>query len=269
MELQKHNEDLAQRITLLDIPADSQLAKELMLLHEAKCTQCQEDRLSCTVRPACKNRNFLNMLIELGVEPQDLPSFCYSVYLDQVCRFILDKKGRGVLDKRLLIKDLLSTLKVSSIRHFNSKFKSEWKNFASVRDKNHMLVAGDGLLFHFDFARGVVIINPSSQVISSYDVIKLFVEVLSESKQIKAETRDITTNWWEIRIEVTNKKLDSESIGPIKEKIPDHFVFPQVLATNDGIEVRAEVIADGARDSITVKNLVDIFTLVKDLKSAS
>ena len=163
MEYQKHNVELTERIRLLNIPADSQLAKELMKLHEAKCVACQEDRLSCTVRPACKNRNFLNMLIELGVEPQDLPRFCYSVYLEQLRRHIIDRKGRGIIDKRLLIKDLLSTLKVSSIRHFNSKFRKEWKNYFSASSKNQMLVAGDSLLFYFDFARGIVIINPTKQ----------------------------------------------------------------------------------------------------------
>jgi len=269
MELQKHNDDLASRITLLDLPADSQLAKELMTLHEVKCTDCQEDRLSCTVRPACKNRNFLNMLIELGVEPQDLPKYCYSVYLDQIRRFILDKKGRRIIDKRLLIKDLLSTLKASSIRHFNSKFKNVWKNYSSASDKNHMLVAGDGFLFHFDFARGIVIINPSNQPLRNFDIIRLFVEVLSDSRKIKAEARDITTNWWGLQFSVSTKKLASEKIGSIKAKIPKNFISPQIVTTNDGVELRTEIIEDGTSNQISVKNLVDIFKIVKDLKSSS
>ncbi|MDF1538386.1 MAG: hypothetical protein P1Q69_05745 [Candidatus Thorarchaeota archaeon] len=269
MELQKHNDDLAKHIALLDLPSDSQLAKELMSLHEAKCKACQEDRLSCTVRPACKNRNFLNMLVELGVEPQDLPSFCYSVYQDQLSRYILDRKGRGVADKRLLIKDLLSKLKVSSIRHFNSRFKEEWKNFASVSDNNHMLVAGDDLLFHFDFVRGVVILNPSNHTITSYDVFRLFVEVLSESMRIKAEAKDITTNWWELHFNVINKKLDPEKIGSFKEKVRGPFRSPQASITNDGVDFRTDLVVDGTSNPIIVKNLIDIFKLVAELKSAS
>ncbi len=269
MELQKHNDDLAKRIRLLDEPSDSQLAKELMSLHEAKCKACQEDRLSCTVRPACKNRNFLNMLVELGVEPQDLPSFCYSVYQDGLSRYILDKKGRGIIDRRVLIKDLLSKLKVSSIRHFNSKFNTEWKNYSSVSDNNHMLVAGDDLLFHFDFARGVVILNPSNQTITSFELLSLFVKVLSESMRIEAETRDLTTNWWEIRFNVINKKLSPEKLVSFKNKLPKPIFLPQTLSTNEGVDLRTEIVVDQTSSPITVKNLVDIFKLVADLQSTS
>ncbi|MHA1907601.1 MAG: hypothetical protein ACW98Y_09940 [Candidatus Thorarchaeota archaeon] len=268
MDIEKHNTELAERIHLLNIPADSQLAKELMKLHEAKCVSCQEDRLSCTVRPACKNRNFLNMLIELGVEPQDLPSFCYSVYLDQLKRFIIDKKGRGIVDRRLLIKDLLSTLKVSSIRHFNTKFKKEWKNYSSVSSKNQMLVAGDGLLFHFDFTRGIVIINPNEQPVNTFDVFNLFVEVLSNSKKVNAEANDITLNWWELKFRLSIK-LEPEKVSSVKDKLPKSFHSSQVVTTNEAIEIRTEIIVDNLESPIMVSELVDSFKRVSALKSAA
>ncbi|MCK5150803.1 MAG: hypothetical protein KAQ65_03140 [Candidatus Thorarchaeota archaeon] len=268
MEYQKHNVELAERIRLLNIPADSQLAKELMKLHEAKCTACQEDRLSCTVRPACKNRNFLNMLIELDVEPQDLPSFCYSVYLEQLRRHIIDRKGRGIIDKRLLIKDLLSTLKVSSIRHFNSKFRKVWKNYFSASSKNQMLVAGDGLLFHFDFARGIVIINPTKQRVMNFDVFKLFIEVLSSSKKVNAEAIDITLNWWELKFKLKTT-LELEKVSSIKDKLPKSFHSSQIVTTNEAIEIRVEIVVDNSESPIMVSDLVDSFKLASGLKSAA
>ncbi|MFW9769390.1 MAG: hypothetical protein ACFFEM_11265, partial [Candidatus Thorarchaeota archaeon] len=174
MELKKHKEELSTRLSLLDAAADNQLAKELIELHEEKCTACQEDRLSCTVRPRCMNRNFLNALIEIGVSPQDLPSFCYSQYLEQIRRYILDKKGRGMDDRRIPIRDLLSTLSVSSIRQFSTKFKKIWKNYSSVNENDIMLIAGDGLLFRFDFSRGIVTLNPTQNEIDNYDVFRLY-----------------------------------------------------------------------------------------------
>ena len=72
MNLKKHKESLVARMRLLDEVADSQLVNEFIELYEDRCIECQEDRLGCTVRPACSNRNFLNMLIELGVEPEDV-----------------------------------------------------------------------------------------------------------------------------------------------------------------------------------------------------
>ncbi|MHA2425162.1 MAG: hypothetical protein ACXAEF_10260 [Candidatus Thorarchaeota archaeon] len=268
MDIQKHNNELADRIRLLNIPADSQLAKEIMELHEAKCVACEEGRLSCTLHPKCKDRNFLNMLIELGVEPQDLPSYCYSVYLDQLHRYIIDKKGRGMKDKRLLIKDLLSTLKVSSIRHFNSKFKKEWKNFSSASRKNQMLVVGDGLLFHFDFARGIVIINPSGQPLDNFDVFSLFVEVLSSSRKVNAEASDITLNWWELKFKLSIKQ-EPEKVSAIKDKLSKLLLSPQIVTTNKAIELRAEIIVDNMNSPIMVSDLVDSFKLVSGLKSAA
>ena len=104
MKIKKYDEDLAQRIELLDSKADRQLAKEIIELYETKCKECQEDRLGCTVRPSCKDRNFLNLLIEIGVNPADLPEFCYIQYMEQIKRFILEKKGRTLEDRRIPIR---------------------------------------------------------------------------------------------------------------------------------------------------------------------
>ncbi|MFW9907173.1 MAG: hypothetical protein ACFFEF_01250 [Candidatus Thorarchaeota archaeon] len=267
MELQKHNRELAERIRLLNIPADSQLAKELMQLHEAKCVSCQEDRLSCTVRPACKERNFLNMLIELGVEPQDLPSFCYSVYLDQLGRYILEKKGRGMINRRLPIKDLLSTLKVSSIRHFNSRFTKEWDNYHSSSIKNQLLVSGNDYLFHFDFTRGVVIINPYETPILDFDHLKLFVEVLSNRYGVACELKDITSNWWELRFSLSTN-IDNEKIQTASQKFSKRFHSHQSILSRELPEIRAEIIADATQDPIVVEDLIQTFKMVADLKSA-
>ncbi len=265
MNLIKHNTELAGRIKLLDIPADDQLAKELMELHQAKCTKCQEDRLSCTVRPSCKNRNFLNLLIELGVEPHDLPAFCYSQYLDQLRRFILDRKGRGMLDRRLLIKDLLSTLKVSSIRHFNSKFKEQWENYHRVSGDNQMIVYGNDLLFHFDFSRGIVIINPKDMDITNFEVLKLYAEILSNIYNVKGEAKDLTANWWVVHAEVS-QKLTAAKINSIEQKISDNFDDILVDTTKDSTTFEAEIIKQGRKPPIDVGKLREFFETMNQLK---
>jgi hypothetical protein len=167
MELKKHTNQFSERIHLLDEAADRQLAKELIQMHEKKCTACQDDRLRCATNPACKDRNFLNTLIEIGVEAEDLPAYCYSLNIGQIRRFILERKGRVVQNRRLPIKDLLQALSVSSIRHFTTKFKKVWSNFSQAQENDVLLVAGDNLLFRFDFHRGIVTVNPTKDVINS------------------------------------------------------------------------------------------------------
>ncbi|MHA1904719.1 MAG: hypothetical protein ACXADL_02405 [Candidatus Thorarchaeota archaeon] len=265
MELRKHNTELAERIQILDIPTDSQIAKELMENHQAKCTSCQEDRLTCTVRPACKDRNFLNMLIELGIEPQNLPKFCYSIYLDQLRRYILEKKGRGMKDRRLLIKDLLSTLRVSSIRHFNTRFKKEWKHFSRASENNIMLVAGDSLMFHFDFSRGIVVVNPLQLQIETLEVFRLYVQLLSEYHSLKVSVSDITLNWWVLKLEAGSSQTPSE-INKLFEETAQRFESFQIDIGEKTAHIHVETIIDGKQPPIVVGDLKELFKLVASLK---
>ncbi len=266
MKLKKHNTDLATRMDLLDVTADNQLAKELMGLHENKCRACQEDRLSCTVRPSCKDRNFLNMLIELGVEPEDLPSFCYSQYLNHVQRFITERKGRRMIDRRLPIKDFLSALRVSSIRHFTTKFKRTWSKSASIQRKNVMLLAGDGLLFHFDFARGIVVMNPVHIKISRLEVFKLYADLFSKYYDLKSEVKDVTLNWWILSIAV-DVEGTVESTTPVKSKLSGCFDALNVETSENIVNIHAEVIFDENRKPLFVDDIEKAFIVSSKLRS--
>jgi hypothetical protein len=264
VELQKHNKEFSERVYFLDDAADSQLSMELIQLHEGKCTKCQEDRLSCTVRPACKDRNFLNMLIELGVEPQDLPSFCYSQHLEQIRRFILEKKGRGMVDRRLPIKDLLATLRISSIRQFTTRFGKIWAESADVRSNNLMLVAGDNLRFHFDFARGIVILNPIHYVIKSFEVIELYISLLSQIHELKASVENLAYNWWIITIYVDGITV-AKAKKQLQDKIHDSFEALYIGEKEDGIEIQVEIVQDGKKMPVEIGDLEQLFRLVSRL----
>lgn len=266
MKLKKHNTTFANKMDLLDVTADNQLAKELMELHETKCRGCQEDRLSCTVRPSCKDRNFLNMLIELGIEPEDLPSFCYSQYLNHIQRFITEQKGRRMIDRRLSIKDFLSALRVSSIRHFTTKFKKIWPKSASIHRKNALLVAGDGLLFHFDFARGIVIMNPVHVKINSLEVFKLYADLFSKYYDLKSEIKDVTLNWWILSIAV-DVEGTVESITPVKSKLSGCFDALNVEVSENVVNIHAEVIIDENRKPLFVDDIEKAFTMSSKLRS--
>lgn len=261
MELPKHNNELQQRIQLLDAAADQQLAKELMELHQVKCTECQEDRLRCATRPACMTRNFLNTLIEIGVEVSDMPAFCYSVNLDQIRRLILEKKGKKMLDRRLPIKDLLQTLGISSIRHFTTKFKKEWSNFVSVNEGNTMLVTGNDLLFRFDFVRGVVTINPTKDRISTFGVFKLYCELFSERHQVKSIVKDVTPNWWTLSIEAGSP--DSTALRALQKSEKSEVLEAIYLTETEGkAQIRIEVVLDSDAKYLEAEYLDELYAKV-------
>jgi hypothetical protein len=265
MNLKKHKQELAVRMGLLDAAADNQLAHELIDLHEKKCVECQEDRLSCTVRPACNNRNFLNALIEIGVRPQDLPKFCYSQYLEQMRRFILEKKGRDMIDRRIPIKDLLSTLGVSSIRHFTTKFKKIWKKFSSAQEDNVLLVIGDSLMFRFDFARGIVTLNPIHDRIENFQVFRLYCQIFSNYYNLKSSVTDLTLNWWLLSFDVEG--LSSSGVkSQLKVGSLESFDAVYVSGAEDSIKIQAEVIAGDESSSLEAGQLRNLFERVSKLE---
>ncbi|MFX0053787.1 MAG: hypothetical protein ACFFAX_02960 [Promethearchaeota archaeon] len=265
MKLKKHANELAMRMELLDLPADSQLAKEFIELYEERCRECQEDRLGCTVRPACDNRNFLNMLIEIGVEPEDLPSFCYSQYLEQLKRFILERKGRGMVDRRLQTKDFLSTLRVSSIKHFASRFKKIWKTTSDVQEDNIMLVAGDDLIFHFDFARGIVIVNPRHHEVNTFQVFRMYVELLSKHYGINASVSDLATNWWLLTIELDGVKPLKEG-SLLEENTLQKYEDLHIDMADGSGHIEAEIISNGGNSPFEVQDLISLFEGVSKSK---
>ncbi|TFG09241.1 hypothetical protein EU538_05715 [Candidatus Thorarchaeota archaeon] len=264
MQLKEHKDDLADRIELLDASADSELAAEIISLYEEKCAACQEDRLSCTVRPSCKDRNFLNMLIELGVESQDLPQFCYSQYLDQIRRYILERKGRRMNDRRLPIKDLLSTLRMSSIRQFTSRFSKIWKKMARIRANDLFLVMGDDLLFQFNFARGIVILNPSKYVIPDYDTFRMYVDLFQRYYELVAEVTDLTTNWWEL--DISAGAVPPSNIEKVLgEKQRSRFESYVVTSSEENTHLILETTKEKPRSSVTVGLLAIVFEKVSGL----
>ncbi|TFF92429.1 hypothetical protein EU545_00940 [Candidatus Thorarchaeota archaeon] len=264
MQLKEHRDELARRIRLLDASADAELAGEIMALYEEKCQACQEDRLSCTVRPSCRNRNFLNMLIELGVEPQDLPSFCYSQYLDQMRRYILERKGRRMNDRRLPIKDLLSTLRMSSIRQFTSRFSKIWKGMARVRANDIFLVIGDDLLFQFDFSRGIVILNPTRFAIPDFDTFRMYGNLFSRYFELDVQATDLTPNWWELDIDAGTVAVSAIEKA-FDEKQRSRFESFVVLSSDKNTHLILETIRAESHPPAEVGLLATVFEKVSDL----
>lgn len=264
MELKKHTNRFSSRIHLLDETADKQLAKELIQMHETKCKSCQDDRLRCATNPACKDRNFLNTMIEIGVETEDLPSFCYSLNIEQIRRYILERKGRVVTNRRLPIKDLLQTLSVSSIRHFTTKFKKVWSNFSQAQENDLMLVAGDGLLFRFDFHRGIVTVNPTKDPISSFDVFKLYCKLFSAVYDLPSTIKDVTSNWW--LASITIKGGDAAGIrGLQKSKLASVFESIYSSEVDDKIHLEVEVVQSEGPSCLLVEHLQELFETASKL----
>ena len=197
-------------------------------------------------------------MIEIGVETEDLPNFCYSLHIEQIRRYILERKGRIVANRRLPIKDLLQTLSVSSIRHFTTKFKKVWSNFSQAQENDLMLVAGDNLLFRFDFHRGIVTVNPTMDAIDSFDVFKLYCKLFSEVYDLPTTVKDVTTNWWVASITV--KGTDATSIrGLQRSKVANGFESIYFDEVDNMFNLDVEVVQSEGPLGLLVEQLQELF----------
>jgi len=155
---------------------------------------------------------------------------------------------------------------VSSIRHFTTKFKKTWSKSASIHRKDAMLVAGDGLLFFFNFARGIVVMNPVHVKIKSLEEFKLYVDFFSKYYDLKSEVRDVTLNWWILNIAV-DVESTVESIKPVKSKLSGSFDALTVESSENVVNIHAEVIIDENRKPLFVDGLEKAFTVSSKLRS--
>jgi len=167
-------------------------------------------------------------------------------------------------DKRLPIKDLLSTLRVSSIRHFNSKFKKEWKNYSKVTENNIMLVAGNGNIFHFDFEKGIALINPLNEPLLEFNVFELYSTLFSQWHNLDAKVSDLTTNWWVLGIEAKGT-FSKEKIASVKKKIPRLFEAAVVKKEKDSLIVEVEAVVDNIQPPVKISSMKNLFELVAGL----
>jgi hypothetical protein len=129
-----------------------------------------------------------------------------------------------------------------------------------------MLLAGDGLLFYFDFARGIVVMNPVHIKISSLEVFKLYADLFSKYYDLKSEVKDVTLNWWILSIAV-DVEATVESTKSVKSKLSGCFDALDVEASENVVNIHAEVIFDEDRKPLLVDDIEKAFIVSSNLRS--
>ena len=167
-------------------------------------------------------------------------------------------------DRRIPIKDLLSTLNVGSIRHFSTKFKKEWANFTRAAAGDVVLFAGNGLVFRFDFSRGIVTINPVHHKIEDIDEFRLHVGLFSQHYGLNSTVHDLTLNWWLLSIDVTS--ADASAVRALVQKTTTKsFESVYFIESDDKKMIQVEVIPEGGNPPLQTGELRDLFEGVAKL----
>jgi hypothetical protein len=127
-----------------------------------------------------------------------------------------------------------------------------------------MLIAGDGLLFRFDFSRGIVTLNPIHDQIDNFDVFRLYCSLFSDYYKLKTSVSDLTSNWWLLSFDVEGK--DPAKVKKVLKSEPAKaFDTIYTDTVDDSAMIRAEVVVDGGSSLVEAGQLRDLFNHVSKL----
>ncbi|MCK4483467.1 MAG: hypothetical protein KAU89_01490, partial [Candidatus Thorarchaeota archaeon] len=102
--------------------------------------------------------------------------------------------------------------------------------------------------------------------IKSLEVFKLYADLFSKYYDLKSEVKDVTLNWWILSIAV-DVEGTVESIKPVKSKLSDCFDALNVEASENIVNIHAEVIIDENRKPLFVNDIESAFTVSSKLRS--
>jgi hypothetical protein len=165
-----------------------------------------------------------------------------------------------MVDRRVPIRDFLSALNMSSIRQFTTRFSKIWAGFSTAREGNLLLVTGDDMVFHFDIARDIVILNPDHIQVRDIQAFRLYVSLFSDYYKVKCKLSDETANWWVLSVEMKNsgarKGLDS-----LRTQLANRVESLSIKTSNEGIRLQLEIVIDEHSPPPEVGDLKKMFGL--------
>lgn len=268
------------------------ISKEFLEIMEKECKTCQANRMHCILMPRCGyNRPFLSMLIEMGVEKKDLPSFCYSQLLKEVQMAF--KGTKRLRDASIPLEDFLKSV-FRSYKKIHDLFVSgDLKELSKVikketitKDKNVLTLSKngliyfiiDGLIFYVDINRKLVRFNPYETPIASLDELEAFIELLALEADMKVkmerEVGGILSIDLHFPMEIEETKIDSinDSTNTIFEKyrkeVGKFFDHAYLYVSHDGIHLILDLEIGDIEElrHITPKIIIETFKALKRLK---
>ncbi len=262
MDYARYSLEFANRVCFLDRSDDEKIMKEMLKLVETKCAQCQSDRLTCSIKPDCENRNLLNMMIDIGMKHEHLPKYCYSQQKAEIKAF-LEGHGMSANDKRIFIKDLFKLVNVRSMREFISYARDKWDDFFMVRKSKYLLISAKDILIEFNFKKGIAIINPNRSVITTTDQFELYLESFAHSYDVEYHLSYPIKNWGILKFNISHT-IDK---AKLLESIGDLFDYTEIQNSESGAYILIEFFEDNDPHwgiNIAVNNLQTLFSIVSN-----
>ncbi|MHA1696853.1 MAG: hypothetical protein ACTSUG_16480 [Candidatus Helarchaeota archaeon] len=264
---------------------ESLLKNEILSLIKKKCEICNATPIDCALQPHCGDRKLLKIQIELGVQYQDLPQFCYNQQLQTVIRFMNGKVNLiEPVDVKIFLNDFINVvINEKKIKFRNSdslysklivKLSELSKNdFFIVRDERNglgkVIFLLNGTFYFLDFDKQIAIINWHNSFVETEEELKMVLNLLAQKYKLKFEIEQELLGLWKL-IFTFPKKLEiaDDKILKFKQEMKKYVEYVNFYSTFDDFKLKINLKTpkniNWESEKLNVKTIKEIFKIVYD-----
>ncbi|NHI92713.1 MAG: hypothetical protein EAX96_09460 [Candidatus Lokiarchaeota archaeon] len=223
------------------------IAKEFLNLMKQKCEKCLRYRTECALNPHCKDRRYVNILIDMEVKPDDLPSFCYLQHKRSIENILKGKPNLfDPIDAKLYLIDFLQIVGVKKTLSGNMNricsnldqlLPKLAPNFDSklLEDKKLFIFTLNDSLNLVDFNSEIVTINLKFEYPKSEEELKAFILLYQKMYHLDIEIIEEMWGWWYLKVIFPDLNELKERIENFEQKIgfDSTYDFPDLKSLKE------------------------------------
>ena len=122
-------------------------------------------------------------------------------------------------------------------------------------------------MFHFDFTRGIVIINPDKYQIHSYSIFELYVQLFAAHYGLEVTVKDLTLNWWAVSLSIVVPEAFEGDL--LKGKPSKIFDSTELITEKDSVRIEADIVVSPNHPALDVGELQGFFTHINEVVGKS
>ncbi|MHA1793513.1 MAG: hypothetical protein ACTSVI_12755 [Promethearchaeota archaeon] len=203
--------------------------------------ECQDDPMSCTVRPMCEKRRWLSILVKSGVPEADIPRFCYDIQV-KIVNYILNKEKYFYEpeDCAIYLKDFFRLLPIASPYslmkmledeefddlswNIESFFRSRFSKVSCANLEESLIIFADDNLWYLDYLNRILILNINNEKILNQPMLLALLKLFNRYYKLNIKVFENTSNSWILdfrlfEIENVNIKNDDSLKAFLAEEI--------------------------------------------------
>ena len=183
------------------------ISREYLSLMRQKCFNCNRNRVECAFQPHCENRKYMNIMVQMKSDLNDIPAFCYSQQIRNITDYL---SGKAYLiepvDYKIYLSDFIKILKLkpkSEQKKRDIFVKEIFEKISALKGKvfepkkkqsigNYLIFLISGVIYYIDFKKEVVTINLKNKVLETEEQINDLIDLYSQYYNVEIEIVSIS-----------------------------------------------------------------------------